>query len=124
MENKCVCCNEIIPEGRQVCPNCERKEVIMRDTLMTLEDIKNKVVEQFSEGQEIYMKLNEDDRALNIKIKVKILKYYPNHVLTEHNGYKECFTYRDIYRKTRDFKSKDMVIPDKLKRGSYRRSFK
>lgn len=21
-ENRCVCCGEIIPEGRQVCPNC------------------------------------------------------------------------------------------------------
>lgn len=24
-ENKCVCCDEIIPEGRQVCPSCESK---------------------------------------------------------------------------------------------------
>ena len=23
MEDRCVCCGEIIPEGRQVCPNCE-----------------------------------------------------------------------------------------------------
>lgn len=23
MENRCVCCGEIIPEGRQVCPRCE-----------------------------------------------------------------------------------------------------
>lgn len=23
MENRCVCCGEIIPEGRQVCPSCE-----------------------------------------------------------------------------------------------------
>ena len=23
-DNRCVCCGEIIPEGRQVCPNCER----------------------------------------------------------------------------------------------------
>ena len=22
MDNRCVCCGEIIPEGRQVCPNC------------------------------------------------------------------------------------------------------
>ena len=22
--NRCVCCGAIIPEGRQVCPNCER----------------------------------------------------------------------------------------------------
>lgn len=24
MENKCVCCNESIPEGRQVCFKCEQ----------------------------------------------------------------------------------------------------
>ena len=23
MENRCICCGEIIPEGRQVCPACE-----------------------------------------------------------------------------------------------------
>lgn len=24
-ENRCVCCGEIIPEGRQACPSCEYK---------------------------------------------------------------------------------------------------
>lgn len=23
-EDRCVCCGEIVPEGRMVCPNCER----------------------------------------------------------------------------------------------------
>ena len=23
-ENRCVCCGALIPEGRQVCPTCER----------------------------------------------------------------------------------------------------
>lgn len=23
-ENRCVCCNEIIPEGIQVCPRCQK----------------------------------------------------------------------------------------------------
>ena len=23
-ENRCVCCGAVIPEGRQVCPTCER----------------------------------------------------------------------------------------------------
>lgn len=26
MENRCVCCGNIIPEGRQVCPNCEEQQ--------------------------------------------------------------------------------------------------
>lgn len=25
MEDRCVCCGEIIPEGRMVCPKCERR---------------------------------------------------------------------------------------------------
>jgi hypothetical protein len=25
MENVCICCGEIIPEGYQVCPICERR---------------------------------------------------------------------------------------------------
>lgn len=25
MEDRCVCCGEIIPEGRMVCPQCEKK---------------------------------------------------------------------------------------------------
>lgn len=24
MEDRCVCCGEIVPEGRMVCPQCER----------------------------------------------------------------------------------------------------
>lgn len=23
IENRCVCCGEVIPEGRHVCPSCE-----------------------------------------------------------------------------------------------------
>lgn len=26
MDNKCVYCKDIIPEGRQVCPNCEMEK--------------------------------------------------------------------------------------------------
>ena len=28
MENTCVCCGEIIPEGRQVCPSCEEVKYV------------------------------------------------------------------------------------------------
>jgi hypothetical protein len=30
-ENRCVCCGDIIPEGRWVCPNCERKAKEKKD---------------------------------------------------------------------------------------------
>ena len=26
MDNRCVCCGAVIPEGRMVCPICERAE--------------------------------------------------------------------------------------------------
>lgn len=26
-ENRCVCCGDIIPEGRQICPYCEQPEI-------------------------------------------------------------------------------------------------
>ena len=28
MEERCICCGEIIPEGRQVCINCEVKSYV------------------------------------------------------------------------------------------------
>ena len=27
MENRCVICGVVIPEGRQVCPNCEKQAI-------------------------------------------------------------------------------------------------
>jgi hypothetical protein len=35
MAERCVCCGEIIPEGRQVCPNCEK---VLPKKPMTNED--------------------------------------------------------------------------------------
>lgn len=42
-ENRCVCCGDIIPEGRQICPICEqRKNTVRRETIV--EYIKRKIV--------------------------------------------------------------------------------
>lgn len=30
-DNHCICCGELIPEGRQVCPSCERADVGAHD---------------------------------------------------------------------------------------------
>lgn len=36
MENRCVCCGAVIPEGRQVCPACEEcTHVWLFDKLVT-----------------------------------------------------------------------------------------
>lgn len=29
MENRCVCCGVVIPEGRLVCPKCEKEANIL-----------------------------------------------------------------------------------------------
>lgn len=26
-ENRCISCSEIVPEGRMICPSCERREI-------------------------------------------------------------------------------------------------
>ncbi len=31
MEDRCISCGAIIPEGRQVCPSCEKGEVKCKD---------------------------------------------------------------------------------------------
>ena len=31
MENYCICCGEIIPEGMQICPNCEKEPCTLKE---------------------------------------------------------------------------------------------
>ena len=59
MMNSCVCCGEIIPEGRQVCPNCEAGIKVER--VMTLQDleplsrIETKIVSRLATEDEAVM---------------------------------------------------------------------
>lgn len=32
MDNTCICCGRIIPEGRQICPSCENRRDVHRQT--------------------------------------------------------------------------------------------
>lgn len=32
MDDKCVCCGEYVPEGRQVCPTCDNTYVSLKDS--------------------------------------------------------------------------------------------
>ena len=56
MENRCVCCGEIIPEGRQVCPACEAgvtnfaKAVARKaESKVTLGQVKENIMKDFTE---------------------------------------------------------------------------
>lgn len=41
--NRCLYCNEIIPEGRMVCPSCERKQIKLGMILQSLKATKEEV---------------------------------------------------------------------------------
>lgn len=55
MENKCVVCNEIIPEGRMICPLCERYSIkagmILQSRQSTQEEVKQAY--DFMKGNEM-----------------------------------------------------------------------
>lgn len=50
MEDKCVCCGEVIPEGRQVCPQCETK-ARKEDDYMTRSEILDTAKKTVSEDR-------------------------------------------------------------------------
>lgn len=89
---------------------------------MTALEIKNQVMKKFQEGQTITLRVDDDERSANRIVKVKIVKFYPNHVLTESTGHKDCYTYHDIMHMSSvpNKQAKEVVIPDRL-RGSYKR---
>ena len=39
MDNKCVCCGAVIPEGRQVCPSCENKRTRPKKKIIYADDL-------------------------------------------------------------------------------------
>ena len=51
MEDKCVCCGEVIPEGRQVCPQCETKARKEND-YMTRSEILDKPTNGTESGEQ------------------------------------------------------------------------
>lgn len=52
-ENRCVCCGKIIPEGRQVCPLCEK------DSTVKYKGIDTKRIKEFQRINLPYIYLNE-----------------------------------------------------------------
>lgn len=53
-ENKCVCCGAIIPEGRQVCPNCEKGKKFRRVIAVDFDNTLFKTEEWPTIGAPIY----------------------------------------------------------------------
>jgi len=65
-ENRCVSCGDIIPEGRQVCPNCEITGG------RYLQDLFRKVAEEY-EGS-----ITETEGKIEVQSKNEIASYYQN----------------------------------------------
>lgn len=70
-EERCVCCNEVIPEGRHVCPACENKlwRGDLCNAVIRTEDneyiYKNGTMEEISE----WIKIMANPNVAEIQIK-------------------------------------------------------
>ena len=60
----------------------------------------NKIQQRYKIGQIVNMRRRSDDGKILKRFKVKILGFYPYFVLTERNGFRECFTYCDFEQLT------------------------
>lgn len=73
MENRCVCCGEIIPEGMQVCPKCERgtenKEYGIAKEIIENLHLKKKDFEECLSNEETKL-VREWNKAVNVCIDV------------------------------------------------------
>ncbi len=87
---------------------------------MTAVDIRNEVIKKYHEGQELSLRVKGERGSYSIK--AKIIKFNPNSILTEHNGYKESFAYWEFLQMTAPpEKPKKIIIPDQVRvRGVYR----
>ena len=120
MENSCVCCGSIIPEGRQVCRECEVKAGMNR------EGYKDPTAEQALWGvrkEERVRALEEkygvhkgdrvviqetrrtEDPSSSKKLvienrKMEVVNLYPKFILLKDNhGFHECFFWKEFLQK-------------------------
>ena len=65
MEDRCLICGAVIPEGRQVCPTCERGDTGKRDRERVIRDLKEALrkTEKHTDYDFVYIKV---DRARTI----------------------------------------------------------
>lgn len=121
MENSCVCCGSIIPEGRQVCRECEVKAGMNREGYKdpTAEQAlwgvrKEERVRALEEkygvhrGDKILIENMEevrDEKGIRKKCrqvgrKMKVIDLYKNFILLEDKlGYRESFLWQEFLQK-------------------------
>ncbi len=85
---------------------------------MNKAELKETVMKKYHEGQKIPIRIEIEGKRDHNCTTAKIIKFNPSTVLTEHNGYKESFTYWDFINMTtpKEIKQSKLFIPEKLGR--------
>lgn len=91
---------------------------------MTIADLREEVQRKFSVDQPVILCKWDRDGIVTERTKVKIVAFHPNHVLVEHNGYKECYTYWDVLKMTTEPERKPITVPANLVKREKGRSYK
>ena len=110
MEDRCICCGEIIPEGRQVCWTCEKGEKYDKERFWDSRPCFNTGHVEKRHGvyrgeyyQVLVERTSEDARTYKtVKEyrKMKVLGVYPNIItLKDKSGIVESFRWNDFYKK-------------------------
>jgi hypothetical protein len=88
---------------------------------LTAAEIRNEVLSNYTQGQEVIIKILNEKGLVIDTYKATIEKFYPAHVSLKHNGYTESFTYWEFMRYASKFnqKKKIGVIPEKVQRTKY-----
>lgn len=94
MVERCVCCGEIIPEGRQVCPSCEEKENRLIDPSVLIRDLTSmKSVYDAIELDGIIKALKEAPAVAAVEVvRCKDCRYYKESEIFK--GVKFCYRLR------------------------------
>lgn len=64
MENRCVCCGEIIPEGRMVCPQCENSPAAVDAAKLETKTALQTIYDALKPGQQKHIVKDEKGKAL------------------------------------------------------------
>lgn len=83
-------------------------------------EIRQKVIKKYKVGQQLSICLKDNGREERLKTEITILRFNPSTVLTEHNGYKESFTYWDFLKMTvpKEIKESDLFYPSRISQKS------
>lgn len=75
---------------------------------MNSNDYRNMVKGRYKVGQMVSFRIKEADRHGGVEIRVKIIGFYPDFILTERNGCKESYRYLEFLQLTSKMKEEKL----------------